>query len=171
LILDAGFLRSPLAARLADPSVPLAILVAWLAVALPQVFRAARWNWPAGGPAWAPGTIALVLSAPIVFTLASGMTDDFYRRLDKAGLTDRFGKGFERASGVARQLREDWRLETWVTREDRPEAPGAVAVRERVHEADGPRAGAGLPAPGACDGPPRLCRRTRGSAARVFPDR
>ena len=31
------------------------------------------------------------------------------------------GKGFERASGVARQLRDDWRLETWLTRHDRPD--------------------------------------------------
>ena len=29
VILDAGFLRSPLAARLADPSVPHAIVIAW----------------------------------------------------------------------------------------------------------------------------------------------
>ena len=48
LVLDACFLRSPLAARLADPSVPLAILVAWLCVALPQVLRPSRWRWPAG---------------------------------------------------------------------------------------------------------------------------
>jgi hypothetical protein len=124
LILDAGFLRSPLAARLADPSVPLAILVAWLAVALPQLFRASRWRWPAGAPAWAFGTLALVLSAPCVFTIASGMSDDFYRRLDKAGLTERWGKGFERASGVARQLRADWQLQSWVGRDDRPELLG-----------------------------------------------
>ena len=48
LALDASFLRSPLEARLADPSVPLAILVAWLCVALPQVLRPSQWRWPAG---------------------------------------------------------------------------------------------------------------------------
>jgi hypothetical protein len=120
-VLDVGFLRSPLAARLADPSVPLAILVAWLAVALPQVLMPSRWRWPAGAPAWAFGAAALVMAAPIAFTLGSGMTHDFYRRLDKAGLSERMGKGFERASGVARQLRSDWQLETWVSRPDRPE--------------------------------------------------
>ena len=121
LVLDAGFLRSPLAARLADPSVPLAILVAWLAVALPQLFSASRWRWPAGAPAWTLGTLMLVLAAPIVFTLPAIASHDFHRRLDKAGLTERFGKPFERASGVAAQLRADWRLESWVEREGRPE--------------------------------------------------
>jgi len=38
-VLDAGFLRSPLEARLADPSVPLVILVAWMLVALPRLLR------------------------------------------------------------------------------------------------------------------------------------
>ena len=37
LVLDAWFLRSPLDARLADPSVPHAILVAWFFVALPRL--------------------------------------------------------------------------------------------------------------------------------------
>jgi hypothetical protein len=121
LALDAFFLRSPLAARLADPSVPLAILVAWLCVALPQVLRPSRWRWPAGAPAWGFAAAALLLAAPVVFTLVSGMSRDFYRRFDKAGLTERVGKGFERASGTARQLRDDWRLETWLTRPDRPD--------------------------------------------------
>ena len=121
LVLDAGFLRSPLAARLADPSVPLAILVAWLAIALPQILMPSRWRWPTGAPAWGFGAAALVAAAPLAFTLASGMSHDFYRRLDKAALTERIGKGFERASGVARQLSADWRLETWLAREDRPE--------------------------------------------------
>ena len=121
LALDAFFLRSPLEARLADPSVPLAILVAWLCVALPQVLRPSQWRWPAGAPAWGFAAAALVVAAPVAFTLASGMSWDFHRRLDKAGLTERVGKGFERASGVARQLRDDWRLETWLTRPDRPD--------------------------------------------------
>ena len=37
IALDAGFLRSPLEARLADPSVPLVILVGWLMVATPRM--------------------------------------------------------------------------------------------------------------------------------------
>ena len=121
LVLDAFFLRSPLEARLADPSVPLAILVAWLCLALPQVLRPSQWRWPAGAPGWGFAAAALVVAAPVAFTLASGMSWDFHRRLDKAGLTERAGKGFERASGAARQLRDDWRLETWLTRKDRPD--------------------------------------------------
>ncbi|HET9271346.1 MAG TPA: hypothetical protein VFO31_24385 [Vicinamibacterales bacterium] len=124
LVLDAFFLRSPLAARLADPSVPLAILVSWLAVALPQVVRPSEWRWRAGALAWACGGAALVAAAPIAFTLAASMSHDVYRRLDRAGLTERMGKSFERASGVARQLRADWQLETWAAREDRPELVG-----------------------------------------------
>jgi hypothetical protein len=41
-VLDAGFLRSPLEARLADPSVPLVILVGWLLVAIPRMLRNAE---------------------------------------------------------------------------------------------------------------------------------
>ena len=39
LALDAGFLRSPLEARLADPSVPIVILIAWLLVAAFRLLR------------------------------------------------------------------------------------------------------------------------------------
>ena len=39
IVLDAGFLRSPLEARLADPSVPLVILLGWLLVAIPRMMR------------------------------------------------------------------------------------------------------------------------------------
>jgi hypothetical protein len=122
LLLDAGFLRSPLSARLADPSVPLAILVAWLLPVLPRLF--------AGGPAWRqlPGASGLaaratlaVVAAPVVFTLAAGMTHDFYRRLDKAALTERWGKAFERVGTVSAQLRRDWQLASWVDRPQRPE--------------------------------------------------
>ena len=122
LILDAAFLRSPLAARLADPSVPLSILVAWLLTALPRLVI--------GGAGWRPlparaGAIArvglLVISAPVAFTIAADMSDDFYRRLDKAALTERWGKGFERVDLVSAQLRSDWRLSSWAARPERPE--------------------------------------------------
>ena len=65
-----------------------------------------------------------MLALPIVFTIGAGLPHHFYERLDKSALTERFGKGFERASGVARQLRSDWQLESWVAREDRPELVG-----------------------------------------------
>jgi hypothetical protein len=121
VVLDAAFLRSPLEARLADPSVPLAILVAWTLVALPQLARRSAWRWPSGAAAWAAPVALVLVVAPVVLTFGAVMSRDLYRRLDKAGLTERAGKGFERAGGVAKQLREDWRLESWVNREGRPE--------------------------------------------------
>ena len=121
VVLDAAFLRSPLEARLADPSVPLAILVAWTLVALPQLPRRSAWRWPSGAAAWAAPVALVLLAAPVLFTFGAALSRDLYRRLDKAALTERAGKGFERAEGIARQLREDWRLDSWVNREGRPE--------------------------------------------------
>jgi hypothetical protein len=119
LVLDAGFLRSPLAARLADPSVPLAVLVAWLVTILPRlVIGGAGWR-PSGS--LGPRIVLLCASAPVAFTIAAGMTDDFYRRLDKAALTDRWGKSFERVGSVSAQLRTDWHLSSWSNRPQRPE--------------------------------------------------
>jgi hypothetical protein len=122
IVLDAGFLRSPLEARLADPSVPLAILIAWLACALPRLLLSTgslqpglqRWAWPVRGAVWAAGV-------PLACVLWAGISKDFYDRLDSAALTERFGKAFERTERVATQLRSDWELESWVTRDDRPD--------------------------------------------------
>jgi hypothetical protein len=120
LVLDAGFLRSPLAARLADPSVPLAVLVAWLVTILPRL--------AIGGGGWRPSAARLVprvallcVTAPVTFTVAAGMSKDFHRRLDKAALTDRWGKSLERVGSVSAQMRTDWRLSSWANRPERPE--------------------------------------------------
>jgi hypothetical protein len=61
------------------------------------------------------------VAAPVLFTFASGMTNDFTRRLDKAALTERWGKSLERAGTVTKQLRLDWQLGSWADRSDRPE--------------------------------------------------
>src|SRR6185436_6901968 len=116
LVLDAGFLRSPLEARLADPSVPLAVLVAWLVVAVPKslVFRA-EWAPAAAARIWAARGAVLVASAVVLLVFVATFGLDFYRRLDKAALTERVGRPFERAGLVAAQLRTDWRLESWAT--------------------------------------------------------
>ena len=121
LALDGFFLRSPLAARLADPSVPLAILVAWLLAVVPRllVSRSALSPSAARLPApWRAAAVLLVL--PLMMVLGVTTSKDFYRRLDKAGLTDRFGKGFDRVASVAAQLRQDWQLRSWLDRADRP---------------------------------------------------
>jgi 4-amino-4-deoxy-L-arabinose transferase-like glycosyltransferase len=121
LVLDAGFLRSPLGARLADPSVPLAILLAWILVALVRIcFVKADLQPSLRGAAAIARVGAFALAGPLLFVFAAGMSHDFYDRLDESGLTDRFGKGFERATAVAEQVRKDWTLESWLERPDRP---------------------------------------------------
>ena len=122
LVLDAGFLRSPLAARLADPSVPLAILVAWLVTVLPRlVIGGSGWRPLPRGAAVAVHAILLCVAAPVAFTIAAGLTHDFYRRLDKAALTERWGKSIERVGTVSAQIRLDWHLSSWLNRPTRPE--------------------------------------------------
>jgi hypothetical protein len=122
LALDADFLRSPLAARLADPSVPLAILVAWLLVALPHLALspkslapwAARAAWLARGPGLAAGVAILAVFAVV-------LSRDLYERLDRSALVERVGKPFERAGNIRRQMRAEWDLNSWLARPDRPE--------------------------------------------------
>jgi hypothetical protein len=121
-VLDAGFLRSPLEARLADPSVPLVILMAWLIVALPRLVLSdgsLRPSWlPIRWPLRVAVSVAGVAIAVLLVVLVSG---DLYRRLDKASMTVRFGKAFERASAVAGQLRLEWDIGFMAVRPDRPE--------------------------------------------------
>ena len=120
--LDAGFLRSPLEARLADTSVPLAILFAWLLVAVPQVFlRPAALRPAAHKHRWAVGGLAAAVWAPVVLMVAVVISGDFYKRLDKSAMTERFGKIFERIDGIAGQLRLDWDLTNWAARQQRPD--------------------------------------------------
>jgi hypothetical protein len=122
LTLDAGFLRSPLAARLADPSVPLAILFAWLVVALVRlVFRRGDLHATFQRRAGIARVVGCAVALPVLAVFVAGMTRDVYDRLDNSGLTDRWGKGFERAGGVADQVRRDWQLESWLDRPNRPD--------------------------------------------------
>jgi hypothetical protein len=121
IILDAGFLRSPLEARLADPSVPLAILVAWMVVALPQLWFFSNRLQPWLKNGIGVRAVTAVVALPLAFTIVATLSHDFYRRLDKSALTERFGKGFERVGSVSKQVREDWALESWVNRPGRPE--------------------------------------------------
>jgi hypothetical protein len=114
LVLDAGFLRSPLEARLADPSVPMAVLVAWLVVAVPKgLVSASEWGPAAARRVWVARGAVLVIAGAVVFVLWAAFLPDLYRRLDKAALTERFGRPFERAGLVAAQVRRDWQFESW----------------------------------------------------------
>ncbi len=122
LVLNAGFLRSPLEARLADPSVPHAILIAWLAVALPALFRAPT-SWAAAVGRWRPLLAAAIVAvaAPIAFVLAVTLTHGTYDRVDNAGLTEGPRRTLQGAASVARSLRADWQLANWERRADRPD--------------------------------------------------
>jgi hypothetical protein len=121
LALDAGFLRSPLEARLADPSVPIAILVGWLLVAVVRLARnevslrpsLEAYRWPL------TGVTTAVVGAMTVLLMVF-ISGDLYERLDKAGMTDRWGKPFERASDLAGQLRLDWDIGLLAARRERP---------------------------------------------------
>ena len=120
IALNAGFLRSPLAARLADPSVPHAILLAWLLWAVVRLVRpdaAVRARLP-----YAPMRLAAAaLPLPLFFTVGVAMTTDLYDRLDASSLAGRPGRALERSAFIADTLREEWRIQTWVARDERPD--------------------------------------------------
>ena len=120
--LDAGFLRSPLEARLADPSVPLVILAAWLLVALPRLLISDASLQPAWLRVRVPlKTITALIGVLMVLLFVFLIKGDLYRRLDKASMTDRFGKPFERVGVIAKQLHMDWDLGLWAARPERPD--------------------------------------------------
>jgi len=122
IMLVAFFLRSPLEARLADPSVPLAILVAWLIVAVPRLLVSlAALSPPAQAYAWAVRLAVGGGAAAIAFVLGAGLSHDFYDRLDRSSMVERVGKPFERAGQIAAQMRREWNLDTWTERDDTPD--------------------------------------------------
>jgi hypothetical protein len=120
--LDAGFLRSPLEARLADPSVPLVILAAWLLVALPRLLISDASLQPAWLRVRVPlKAITALIGVLMVLLFVLLIKGDLYRRLDKASMTDRFGKPFERVGVISKQLHMDWDLGLWAARPERPD--------------------------------------------------
>ena len=120
LVLDAGFLRSPLEARLADPSVPLAILVAWLPVALVRLVASRHSLRPSlERRAWPLRVSACAVGVPLLLLLAAGVTREVYDRLDAASLVDRPKNAFERVGQLSDQYRREWELDTWVDRPGR----------------------------------------------------
>ena len=122
LFLDAGFLRSPLEARLADPSVPHAILIAWLAAALPQLLVSRR-SWRPVLQAWAVPVRALVVVAtiPFVFVQGSTFSNGLYDRLDDGYLVEGPRQTVARVRSLSQALRDQWDLSTWIDQPDRPD--------------------------------------------------
>jgi hypothetical protein len=112
LLLNAGFLRQPLEARLADPSVPHAILIAWLGASLarawwrPDALRA-RWQVHAG----LVRTGLTLAVAPVALVVALFLSDDTYERLDKSALVERVGKPFERVGEITDVVRAAWPID------------------------------------------------------------
>ncbi|HKE82593.1 MAG TPA: hypothetical protein VKB50_02520 [Vicinamibacterales bacterium] len=122
IVLEAGFLRSPLEARLADPSVPLVILMSWLLVVSVKlaVSTASLRPWLAIRP-WLARVAVLPMALACILLCVVITSRDFHRRLDKAAMVDRWGKMFEQAGNVAGQLRLDWDLHNWEARPNRPD--------------------------------------------------
>jgi hypothetical protein len=122
LVLNAGFLRHPLGARLADPSVPHTILLAWLLAALAKML-VSRSSLREGLQSWAwlvrAGFAAAMLI--VVFVSCAGFSRNLHDRLAKAALVRGPAEAIERAGRVRQQLREDWQLASWEHREDRPD--------------------------------------------------
>jgi hypothetical protein len=122
IVLNAGFLRSPLDARLADSSVPHAILIAWLLAAIPAMFVSAP-SWRLALQRWrmllAGAVVALAL--PLALILGTLLTEDAYERIDSAAMAGSVEDAFARVGHVARTVRMDWQLATWGDREDRSE--------------------------------------------------
>jgi hypothetical protein len=120
LVLDAGFLRSPLQARVADPSVPHAILLAWLAVAVPRLIVASASLRPAiQQPAMPVRILAVLATIAVAFVLGAIFTHRLYDRLEDAYLTEGPRVAIARAGTVGRGARADWDLSTWRNRTDR----------------------------------------------------
>jgi hypothetical protein len=119
LALNAGFLRHPLAARLADPSVPHAILLAWLIAAAFRAAASGRSLRAALGT-WAVPARILVVAVAIVctFVVWAALSGNMFRRFEKAGLAGPAAQPLERVGRIRNQLREEWLLASSQHRED-----------------------------------------------------
>jgi hypothetical protein len=119
--LDAGFLRSPLGARLADPSVPLTILIAWFIVAVPRMMvMTADFGARARHMVWPVRVATVIVIAPIAFILAATMSANLRQRLAKSDLIVD-GHPLQRVQSVKTELETSWHLESWLNRPDRAE--------------------------------------------------
>ena len=160
LVLDAGFLRSPLQARVADPSVPHAILLAWLAAAVPRMLSS-RSSWTPAAERWIVPlrVLSLVAAVAAAFVLAAIFTNRIYDRLEDAYLTEGPRVALARSRTVGEGARRDWDL---VDMDDPRGSLGshdACAVSEHLHAAERASLRATVLTPGAGDGTARLrCR-------------
>lgn len=111
LMLNAGFLRHPLEARLADPSVPHAILVAWLVTALVSLLWRPQLLRPLFRRPILTRTvqvIAVLATVPVLAVLITVVTRDLHERLDKASLAGRPRNAIERVGIIRRAVRDSY---------------------------------------------------------------
>jgi hypothetical protein len=119
VILNAGFLRSPLEARLADPAVPHVILFAWLCRVVWQLLRSGRDLRPAVASLRRPVAVAGLVSVTFIVTVgAIAVTKDVATRFEKAWLTEGIGVAVDRAGNVRDRLARQWPLERWASPTD-----------------------------------------------------
>jgi hypothetical protein len=136
MMLNAGFLRSPLAARLADPSVPHAILMAWLTVALLAIWRRhlLRPALSRSGGLITARIVTVALVVPTLGVLWIAGTNNWYRRLDKASMVEGRRRAIDRAEYMWRVVGQSFPLPDQVT-----ESPETVmALTHYVHQCTGP---------------------------------
>lgn len=121
ITLNAGFLRSPLEARLADPSVPHAVLLAWLLAAVGRLLWS-RASLRESIRRWAvPVRVGACLAILLLWLVVGvSVTADLRHRLETTSLTT-IDDALERAAVVADVVRREWQLETWMAPADRPD--------------------------------------------------
>jgi hypothetical protein len=103
IVLNAGFLRGPLEARLADPSVPHAVLLAWLVAALyglmvhRERLRPSLQRPAAAAVARGAG---LLVAVPVIAVMLVTVGKNGYDRFDKANLVDGPRNALERMDRI-----------------------------------------------------------------------
>ncbi|MGE0592571.1 MAG: hypothetical protein AB7G23_10220 [Vicinamibacterales bacterium] len=116
LVLNAGFLRSPLAARLADPSVPHVLLLAWMLAAAWALLvgRARGLRGPVDRHVRVATAGVVVAVAAVGLVSAATLSHDLYDRLDNSTLLDGVPKAFDRGSFMWSRYADTWPIEKWV---------------------------------------------------------
>ena len=114
IALNAGFLRSPLGPRLADPSVPHAILLAWLAAtAVRATLRRELVRAPFRRAQPAVASLLLALTAAFVVVFGVGLTRGIHDRLDSSSMLEGAWTSVRKAAYMAGVYRTYWPLERW----------------------------------------------------------
>ena len=137
IVLNFGFLRHPLEARIADPSVPHAILLAWLGAALGRMLRA-RDSFRPGLRRAAPVLVAatVLLTAGPAFVVAATYRERGYERAENAQLHEGLSKALRRAAEITASTQKAWPLEAWTS----PERPGTMRLAFYLRDCTAPSA-------------------------------